>query len=129
MNINWDEWRGSLDGRPTFWEKHLISWRGWKVDLHKFVAADDPGCFHTHPAWALRIVLWGGYREEVPNGFMRTFWPGRIGLIAPWFCHRTAELLRGPSYSLWIRGPKVADIQLHGDGWKNQSSVQKNEGE
>lgn len=121
MKIKWDEWRGSLDGRPTFWKKNLFARRGWKIDLHKFVGADDPGCFHTHPAWAIRIVLWGGYQEEVPKGFYRNFWPGRIGIIPPWFSHRVSSLSKTVSYSLWLRGPKVSEIQLQGDGWQDQS--------
>lgn len=127
MTIKWESWRGSLDGQVTFVDKTLLAFRGWKVTLHKFIGADDPGCFHTHPAWALRVVLWGGYVEEVPNGFFRRFWPGRVGLVPPWFAHRVSELMRGPSYSLWIRGPKVAAIQLHGDGWPAPSDNEREE--
>ncbi len=43
----WDEWRGSMDGRPTMLIKRLIRWGRFRVDLHCFVGSDDPGCFHT----------------------------------------------------------------------------------
>ena len=121
MPVKWDGWRGSLDGRPTFWEKRLFSVRGWRLSLHKFVSSDDPGCFHSHPAWAVRIVVWGGYVEEIFEGYFRNFRVGRVGVVAPWLIHRTDRLLRGPSYSIWIRGPKIAPIRIYGQGWENQS--------
>jgi hypothetical protein len=127
----WDEWRGSLDGRPTFWLKRLLyipvwkragKWLGCRVDLHKFIGADDDGCFHSHPAWAVRIILWGGYSEEIfkggMGGFYRTWFPGDIGIIRPEFAHRVQGLVNGrSSYSLWLRGPICADVKLLGDGW------------
>lgn len=124
--INWDDWRGSLDGRPAMWIKRLGKVFGCRVDLHKFVRADDPECFHTHPAWAIRIVLWGGYLEEVrgeenKHGWYPVWkvgrWPGYIGIIRPSFCHRIDWLKKGASYSLWLRGPICADVELRGNGW------------
>lgn len=131
----WDEWRGSLDGRPTFWLKRLLyipvwrrngKWLGCRVDLHKFVARDDDGCFHSHPAWAVRIVLWGGYVEEIfkggMGGFFKVWLPGDIGLIRPSFAHRIQGIVNGRmSYSLWLRGPIVADVLLLGDGWPSDA--------
>lgn len=118
----WDEWRGSLDGRPTFWLKRLLKFFGCRVDLHKFIGADDQGCFHSHPAYAIRIVLWGGYvEEEMTDDYgghaFHTWKPGMVGLIRPQFVHRIAFLLNGNSYSLWLRGPIIAPIKLLGDGW------------
>lgn len=115
MALTFDEWRGSFDGRPSLWIKKL--WRpfGCVVQLHKFVRADDPGCFHTHPAYALRIILRGGYVEELGNGERRTWRPGRVGLVRPTLEHRIAELLNGrESWSLWLRGPKVAQVGVRG---------------
>jgi hypothetical protein len=110
-----DEWRGAPDGRPTFWIKKLWTWRGFSLQLHRFVGADDPGCFHTHPAWALRLVLSGGYVEEVGDGRWRTWWPGRLGIVSPDFEHRVAGLRNGrESWSLWLRGPKIAAIGIRG---------------
>jgi len=140
----WDEWRGSLDGRPTLWIKRLLympiwrrtgKWLGCRVDLHKFIAADDPGCFHSHPAWAIRIVLWGGYDEEIfavgHGGVFKTWLPGGIGIIRPAFAHRIAGLVNGRvSYSLWLRGPVVAPVLLLGSGWpKEHQGVASTQGE
>lgn len=116
--IRWDEWRGNLDGRITFWSKTLFRWRGRKVCLHKFIAIDDSECFHTHPARAIRIILWNGYIEEVEGGALKTWWPGMIGLIRPAYSHRVHALRTGrPSYSLWLRGKNTTPIELRGEGW------------
>ena len=120
--IQWDEWRGSMDGRPTLWEKHLFCRKGRHVDLHKMVGTDDPGCFHTHPAFAVRIVFWGGYLEEKEDGRRRRWFPGMIGIVRPSDCHRVARLLNGQvSYSFWVRFRKSAPVQLRGAGWKWQN--------
>lgn len=132
----WDEWRGSLDGRPTMWISRLIQipfwrrngkWLSFRVDLHKFVGADDPGCFHSHPAWAIRVPYWGGYVEEIFSPplrhfkILRTWKPLSIGIVPPSLTHRVDALLNGvASYSLWIRGPICASTKLEGDGWAAQ---------
>lgn len=118
----WDEWRGSTDGRPTLWVKHLARRAGRLVDIHKMVAKDDEGCFHTHPAYALRIILWGGYVEELEDGRHRMWRPGMVGLVAPTCSHRIAGLRNGRvSYSLWLRFKKRAPVHLRGAGWNKQS--------
>lgn len=114
-DFRWDEWRGSFDGRPALLIKKLWNPFGCVVQLHKFIRADDIGCFHTHPAWAVRIILWGGYVEELGDGRWRTWWPGRIGLVAPNYEHRIGGLRNGKSsWSLWLRGPKIASISVRG---------------
>lgn len=116
--MRWDEWRGAMDGRPTLWVKHLLCRFGRHVDIHKMVAADDEGCFHTHPAYAVRFILWGGYAEELENGIIVTWKPGRIGIVRPECSHRIAWLRNGrSSYSLWIRFRKRAKVYLRGNGW------------
>lgn len=121
--MNWDEWRGSLDGRPVMLIKRLLHISGWRLDLHKFVRADDEECFHTHPAYALRIILWGGYVEQMymptsaPSCY-RSWLPGNIGIVKPTHCHRIANLWNErSSYSLWLRAPARYDVQLKGTGW------------
>ena len=122
--MTFDEWRGSMDGRPVLWVKHLLCRAGRHIDLHKMIAADDPGCFHTHPAWAIRIVLWGGYVEEMEDGRWRLWWPGRIGLIAPRLSHRIAGLRNGRrSLSLWIRFRKCAAVEMRGPGWSGMDQT------
>ena len=119
--MTWHEWRGSLDGRPTLWVRHLLCGRGRHVDLHKMVAADDPDCFHTHPAIAFRLVLWGGYMEEMEDGRRRKWFPGRFGIVTPDYSHRIAGLLNGRfSVSLWVRFRKTDKVKLRGRGWLDQ---------
>lgn len=116
--MKWDEWRGSQDGRPTMWIRCLVAWRGFRIDLHKFIAADERGCFHTHPAKAWRLILWGGYVEQLESGRYRIWRPWMAGFVRPELSHRIALLWNGRvSYSLWIRWPKSAEVQLRGDGW------------
>jgi len=115
LKFVWTEWRGSTDGRPTLLIKRFASLMGCVVQVHKFVRADDEGCFHTHPAFAIRVILWGGYSEELADGRFVDWRPGRIGLVRPELEHRIHALLNGQSsWSLWLRGPKVAPIRLRG---------------
>ncbi len=121
LSVQWDEWRGDVQGNVTMLVKHLILVRGRKVDLHKFVGRDAPGCFHTHPAPAIRVILWGGYIEELESGALREWKPGMVGTVRPELSHRIVQLRYGRcSYSLWLRGMKCSDIQLRGPGWDDQ---------
>lgn len=129
----WDEWRGSLDGRrPVMYIKRLFHWRGFRLDLHKMIRADDPECFHTHPGVAVRFILLAGYVEEsieadqygiidpTPldnNRRFRSFRPFDVDVVMPGLCHRVAKLASRASYSLWFRCPCTHDVFLIGDGW------------
>jgi hypothetical protein len=122
--MKWDEWRGSMDGRPVLWVKHLLCGRGLHIDIHKMVAPDDAECFHTHPAYAIRVILWGGYAEELEGGKWRMWRPGMIGLVKPTCSHRVAGFRNGRvSYSLWIRFRKVAKVKMRGAGWAKQEQI------
>lgn len=118
MKIHWDEWRGSLDGRPTMWIKYLFKCWRWdiRLDLHKMVAVDDPGCYHTHPATAVRVILWSGYAEELEDGRVVLWLPGDVGIVRPTLAHRVMAV-NGVSYSLWLRFRKTANVDLRGPGW------------
>lgn len=85
---------------------------GFSIWIHKFVDADDEGCFHSHPAWAFRLILKGGYVEQRPDGRYFLYSPGSCGFITPDFEHRIHKLLGPASYSLWIRGPIIAKIRF-----------------
>lgn len=122
--IVFNEWIGTVDGRATLWSKRLLSAWGWRVDLHRMVGADDAGCFHTHPAWALRLVLAGGYVEELENGDCLAWPAGHFGVVRPSLSHRIARLLNErSSYSLWVRAPKSAAIELRGSGWPDRGAA------
>lgn len=119
--MRWDEWRGSMDGRPTLWVKHFLCGGGRHIDVHKIIAVDDPGCFHTHPANAIRLIVWGGYAEELEGGERKNWRPGMVGVVRPTCSHRISELRNGRvSYSLWIRFRKRTRVILRGDGWQRQ---------
>ena len=118
------------DGPVVMAVRNLVHLLGCRIDLHTMLGADKKDCHHTHPAWAIRIVLWNGYVEEVPPdvvtdvgaklwncGRYRTWKPGMVGIVRPEFAHRIDRLLKGRSVSLWIRGPVVAKVKLVGEGW------------
>ena len=86
----WSEWVGNLDGRPTMWVTPLLSVGGCRVDLHKFVHGDDPRYFHTHPAWAVSVVLTGGYIEEREDGTRHVRVAPCVVLVRPSLSHRVA---------------------------------------
>jgi hypothetical protein len=92
-------------GETTFHMRKLFKFRGWSIRLHKFTHADDPNCFHSHPAVAYRLILWGGYVEQTIDDQFITWKPFRFGKIEPDFAHRIHRLLKRESISLWIRGP------------------------
>jgi pimeloyl-ACP methyl ester carboxylesterase len=126
MRISWDKttWSKSPD-QPTMLTKHLVHIRGWRLDLHKMIGTDAQDCLHTHPARALRLILWGGYVEEFigENGLrlFREWRPFRAGIVKPELAHRITSLRNKRfSYSLWLRAPSCAEIHLVGDGWSPQ---------
>lgn len=126
--MDWDEWRGSLDGRRTMLIRHLLRWGELRVDLHCMVASDDKGCYHTHPRWSLRLVLWGGYIEELESGERRLWFPLRFGIVSPGFCHRVASTIYHRSYSLWIGLPtSKQEVELRGAGWALQQPITEQE--
>lgn len=116
--MNWPRFMGTPSGRPVVYTRRVLERFGCSVDLHKFVAPDDLGCFHTHPAYHLRIVARGGYVEELEDGRRIAWRAGDIGLVRPSTSHRIDALLYGqPAYTLWISGPTIAKVELRGSGW------------
>ncbi len=111
--MNWDKFVGA--GLAIKWLLHV---RGRRVQLHRINKADELGCFHTHPAKAVRIILWGGYTEELEDGTFVEWKPGNIGLVRPSFSHRIHKV--DTSYSLWIRGRVTTNVELRGDGWSEK---------
>jgi hypothetical protein len=131
MAFKWDDWRGNAIGETgcvafedaTMLIKRLFSFRGWNVDLHCFLPPGDAeGCFHTYPSKAFRLILWGGYAEELESGFTRLWWPGMAGFVSAECSHRISGPLFKRSYSLWIRSPKWRKVELRGDGWTHEQN-------
>lgn len=135
--MKWDYWyhRDRPVEQAFLLNKHLLELAGvpWRyegrwesrtlrVNLNKIAATPDE-IFHSHPGTAIRIILKGGYREHewradgkhVPH----VWYPGDVGIVPPTYRHRIYELLDGPSYSLWLRGPVTNDI------WYLQGDVEK----
>lgn len=113
--IKWTRWAGSNDGRPAMYTKVLFSFMGFEAIIHCFVRADDPTCFHTHPAYAFRLILWGGYEEELGDGTFAEWHIGDAGVVKPDLEHRISRLLNGKeSWSLWLRGPKFKPVKDRG---------------
>lgn len=104
----------SPDGFNVLLIKHLFKRFGWEINLHKIVSPDAAYCFHTHPAKAFRIILKGGYYEQLSTGEMIKWSLGNMGFIYPEFEHRIHALKKGSSYTLWIRGPITAEIKTRG---------------
>lgn len=114
----WDHIILDVFDRPVMGIKTLLRWRGRAIHLHYMVRPDLPACFHSHPATAIRIVLWGGYVEEMVDGSKRKWRPGMIGRVRPELIHRIDSFLFRRSVSIWFRGKNAHDITLHGNGWK-----------
>lgn len=122
----WDRWISnepdSDERAAVMWMRHVAHRWGRRIDVHKFVQADAPGFFHSHVANAIRMVVAGGYVEEVydvvaqrPCG--EVVWrPGSFGIVRPGFVHRVARLLKGPSFSIWFRGRVTHPIRIYGEG-------------
>lgn len=102
---------------PVLKIKNLVQWRGRVIRIHKIMKADARGQFHSHPARAIRIVLWGGYVEEMEDGRMKRWRMGGVGVVSPHFVHRIHQLPNGVSYSLWLRGKERFPTYLRGPGW------------
>lgn len=106
------------DGLPMLRIKHLVKLFGCRIDMHRIDYPDPWGCFHSHPANAIRVILRGGYSEEYFDGTMKERKPWYIGLVKHSDVHRINRL-RGPtvSYSLWFRGRVRHETLLAGEGW------------
>jgi hypothetical protein len=81
-----------------------------QVLLHRFHRGDHDGELHSHPwAWAIAIVLAGGYVEDRRVGdrvITRRCGPGTINVIRADDYHRV-DLIGAESWSIFITGPKA----------------------
>jgi hypothetical protein len=121
--MKWDRFVSSWnDLRPVIWSKKLIHFGGYRLRLHKIVRADKRLCFHSHESRCFRLILWGGYVEEIleddlePTRY-KTLYPGYFGTFDAGFTHRVDELLGKSSYSLFLMCPKQENVEFYGQGW------------
>lgn len=119
----WNRWVGRSDaGPPIMWMRKLFTLGQWSFFLHLIVGTDHLDCYHTHPATAYRLILWGGYCEELEDDKERVYsrWlPLRFGKVTPDLSHRIHRVYGRRCLTLWIRGPVTHKIKLRGEGWNH----------
>ena len=122
--------RGDAD-QPYLTRYTLLQFRGWALYLHIFHRSDHDTP-HDHPWSFWTLILWRGYREEVPEAraasmvrtgqergwsaylstgwtSRRRLWPGTLHYRPATHAHRV-ELLDGkPAVTLVLRTPYVRE--------------------
>jgi hypothetical protein len=102
-------------GQRPYLDRYFVA--GWNpydrqrhgaLFLHHFRASDEPDRVHSHPwAWALSLILSGGYTEERcdPTGqrTVHTYRPGDVNVLVPTDRHRV-ELLESDCWTLFLTG-------------------------
>lgn len=107
-----------FDGRPSLY-KYLLWQSGEgrdsvRLHLHHFVRSDADRDPHNHPwAWAVSLVLVGGYVEHRRVGVAGRYWmhkvrvrPGDLNFLGPNTFHRV-ELWQHDAWTLFLSGPVV----------------------
>lgn len=136
---------GGLDavndkGNPTETAVFTGGIFGVHVYLHRFHRSDDDDALHDHPwAWAVSLVLAGGYSEERRTKDdrveRRSVRPPAINVIRHKNFHRV-DLFETDAWSIFIAGPRVDSwgfwdrttkefwpwrtfiAKVRGDGWE-----------
>jgi hypothetical protein len=91
--------------------------------VHQIHTADGDRHLHDHPwAWAVAVVLSGGYTEQRVEGAAPEFLPrsnvyrpGDFNLIRPWQYHSVVEVLPD-TCTLFVCGPEISDWGFLVDG-------------
>lgn len=95
----------------------------FNIYLHEFIRSDDDRALHDHPWWNVSFLLAGEYTEHtIPAGGVniRTVYKaGDLKFRRAVAAHRI-ELHAGPTWSLFITGPRIRDWGFHCPlGWKH----------
>jgi len=77
----WNKITVSGEGLIILKSKFLLKFGNYRIDLHKITSPDIPLNYHSHPADAFRIILWGSYVEELEDGSLHRWVPGMMGFI------------------------------------------------
>src|SRR5258708_5774005 len=95
-------------------DDYLHRWSLWlpfglSLKLHKIVRPDNDRCEHDHPWWFVRIILHGGYVEQIKGRVYArlpwrpwAFW--RVYLCLPSFQHKILRLYKKNNWSLVLCG-------------------------
>lgn len=111
--MRWDRGPWSSGKYHGILSKYLFQGRGRRIDLHRLMKPDGLDQFHSHPARSFRIILWGGYIEQMETGQYKVWKPGMMGYIPKDLCHRI-HLVFDPCYTLWFRGKDRFKVRLVG---------------
>lgn len=89
-----------------------LPWLPFTLYLHRFNRPDLDRELHNHPwAWAVSLILRGGYIEERNVGeratTVRRLRPGMLNVIKQNTFHRVLELCGPEVWTLFFSGPKV----------------------
>jgi hypothetical protein len=59
------------DGKEYLYRWFLIPRNklGFNIYLHRFLQSDEDRALHDHPWWSIGIILWGKYKEHVPEDY------------------------------------------------------------
>jgi hypothetical protein len=103
-----------LNGENTYMRRWGIELFGYKIKLHQILMPDDDRCQHDHPYWMFRVILWGGYVEEIDcPGLCRCnleLKPGHMSFCPATYTHRITKLRNGhSSWSFVIAGPETRE--------------------
>ena len=129
--MKWDGWRGNSNGeinnitidKATMLIKNVFKCSRFGVNVHLFVGSDGENCFHSHQSLNFRLILWGGYIEELENGRKKVWLPLMFGFVPHNYSHRVCKVIGKKCCTLWIKGRVVKHkVMLTGTGWN------KNEG-
>lgn len=94
--------------------------KGTSLYLHRFCLPDADRAPHNHPcAWAVALVLVGGYTEErLVNGRLvrRRLYPGMLNVIRHSDYHTVVELHGRETWTLFLMGRRVSSWGFWVDG-------------
>lgn len=123
----------SVQNRPDYQIGEAVGggpvFLGWFLDtdreqragalLHKFMGADHPDKFHSHEGVAFRLILKGGYTEQLPDGTLVKWKAGDYGFVTPDFVHRvhSIDTMNIKPVTLWLKGPSTHPVKRIGKGW------------
>lgn len=96
--------------------------RLFNVYLHQFCRSDDDRALHDHPWWNLSFLINGTYTEHTIKAgginVRKRYRAGDFKFRRATAAHRI-ELTDGPSWSLFITGPRLRHWGFHcPNGWK-----------